>query len=217
MWRWRGGAARRALRQRTLQSDCSHKKTRPFGILESSCGRCGLVESPQPPERNTPQFQTRTPHNPSDGKTDRQWALHLSSRHISERNGCTQVHQQVSKGSQIRRPLVTVVTVSPRRKALCHLFMSRWFRVRFERRLAAASGLTLTEVVRMFMTHGGRVHARCAVPLVYVSMVSSAVRATARGCERSHLDRSRKQRRRSGPRGVMLLRSGGNPQTVGAS
>ena len=53
MWRWRGGAARRALRQRTLQSDCSHKKTRPFGILESSCGRCGLVESPQPPERNT--------------------------------------------------------------------------------------------------------------------------------------------------------------------
>jgi hypothetical protein len=126
-----------------LQSD---RKTRPFGILESSCGRCGLVESPQPPERNTPQFQTRTLHNPSDGKTDRQWVLHLSSRHISERNGCTQVHQQVSKGSQIRRPLVTVVTVSPRRKALCHLFMSRWFRVRFERRLAAASGLTLTEV-----------------------------------------------------------------------
>ena len=38
----------------------------------------------------------------------------------------------------------------------------------------------------MFMTHGGRVHARCAVPLVYVSMVSSAVRATARGCERRH-------------------------------
>ena len=32
------------------------------------------------------------------------------------------------------------------RAALCHLFMSRWFRVRFERRLAAASGLTLTEV-----------------------------------------------------------------------
>jgi hypothetical protein len=52
-WRWRGGAARRALRQRTLQSDCSHRKTRPFGIIESSCGRCGLVESPQPPERNT--------------------------------------------------------------------------------------------------------------------------------------------------------------------
>ena len=77
-----------------------------------------------------------------------------------------------------------------------------------ERRHAAASGLTLTEVVRMFMTHGGRVHARCAVPLVYVSMVSSAVRATARGCERSHLDRSRKQRRRSGPRRVMCgLRS----------
>jgi hypothetical protein len=148
------------LRQRTLQSDCSHKKTRPFGILESSCGRCGLVESPQPPERNTPQFQTRTLHNPSDGKTDRQWVLHLSSRHISERNGCTQVHQQVSKGSQIRRPLVTVVTVSPRRKALCHLFMSRWFRVRFERRLAAASD-------------------------------GSWLRATARGCERSHLDRSR--------------------------
>ena len=203
------------MRQRTLQSDCSHRKTRPFGILESSCGRCGLVESPQPPERNTPQFQTRTLHNPSDGKTDRQWVLHLSSRHISERNGCTQVHQQVSKGSQIRRPLVTVVTVSPRRKALCHLFMSRWFRVRFERRLAAASGLTLTEVVRMFMTHGGRVHARCAVPLVYVSMVSSAVRATARGCERSHLDRSRKQRRRSGPRRVM--RTALSPFAWGAS
>ena len=33
-----------------LQSD---RKTRPFGITESSCGRCGLVESPQPPERNT--------------------------------------------------------------------------------------------------------------------------------------------------------------------
>eukprot|EP01046_Picozoa_sp_COSAG06_P053658 COSAG06_NODE_9333_length_1927_cov_2.236324_1_plen_193_part_10 len=59
VWRWRGGAARRALRQRTLQSDCSHRKTRPFGILESSCGRCGLVESPQPPERNT----THSPHS----------------------------------------------------------------------------------------------------------------------------------------------------------
>jgi hypothetical protein len=32
------------------------------------------------------------------------------------------------------------------RAALCHLFMSRWFRVWFERWLAAASGLTLTEV-----------------------------------------------------------------------
>ena len=51
VWRWWGGAARRALRQRTLQSDCSHKKTRPFGQIESSCGWCGLVESPQPPER----------------------------------------------------------------------------------------------------------------------------------------------------------------------
>ena len=62
MWRWRGGAARRALRQRTLQSDCSHKKTRPFGILESSCGRCGLVESPQPPERNTKTLPTLYPY-----------------------------------------------------------------------------------------------------------------------------------------------------------
>ena len=58
-WRRRGGAARRALRQRTLQSDCSHRKTRPFGIPESSCGRYGLVESPQPPERNT----THSPHS----------------------------------------------------------------------------------------------------------------------------------------------------------
>ena len=62
MWRWRGGAARRALRQRTLQSDCSHRKTRPFGILESSCGRCGLVESPQPPERNTKTLPTLYPY-----------------------------------------------------------------------------------------------------------------------------------------------------------
>jgi hypothetical protein len=31
VWRqWRGGAARRALRQRAMQSDCSHRKTRPL-------------------------------------------------------------------------------------------------------------------------------------------------------------------------------------------
>ena len=48
-----GRSCPQSLVQRTLQSDCSHRKTRPFGIIESSCGRCGLVESPQPPERNT--------------------------------------------------------------------------------------------------------------------------------------------------------------------
>ena len=42
-----------------LQSD---RKTRPFGILESSCGRCGLVESPQPPERNTKTLPTLYPY-----------------------------------------------------------------------------------------------------------------------------------------------------------